>query len=44
MAGRLALGSLLPGIGSGLDSLRIGRSPYRSLGLILMMYPVLAKV
>jgi len=45
MAGGLALGSLLPGIESGLDSLRIGTiSLPIALGLILMMYPVLAKV
>ncbi|MCB0868747.1 MAG: ACR3 family arsenite efflux transporter [Solirubrobacterales bacterium] len=45
MAGGLALGSLLPGIESALDSLRIGTiSLPIALGLILMMYPVLAKV
>lgn len=45
MAGGLALGSLLPGIESGLDSLRIGTiSLPIAVGLILMMYPVLAKV
>ncbi len=45
MAGGLAVGSLLPGIESGLDSLRIGTiSLPIALGLILMMYPVLAKV
>ncbi len=45
MAGGLALGSLLPGIESTLDSLRIGTiSLPIALGLILMMYPVLARV
>lgn len=45
MVGGLALGSLLPGIESGLDSMRIGTiSLPIALGLILMMYPVLAKV
>jgi ACR3 family arsenite transporter len=45
MAGGLALGSLLPGIESALDSLRVGTiSLPIALGLILMMYPVLAKV
>ncbi|MBN8867175.1 MAG: ACR3 family arsenite efflux transporter [Solirubrobacterales bacterium] len=45
MAGGLALGSFLPGIESALDSLRIGTiSLPIALGLILMMYPVLAKV
>lgn len=45
MGGGLALGSLLPGIESALDSLRVGTiSLPIALGLILMMYPVLAKV
>ena len=45
MAGGLALGSLLPGIDSALDSLRVGTvSLPIALGLVLMMYPVLAKV
>jgi ACR3 family arsenite transporter len=45
MAGGLALGSLIPGIEDGLDALRIGTiSLPIALGLILMMYPVLARV
>jgi ACR3 family arsenite transporter len=45
MAGGLVLGSIVPGIEGTLDSLRIGTiSLPIALGLILMMYPVLAKV
>ena len=45
MALGLGLGSLLPGLNSTLDSMRIGTvSLPIALGLILMMYPVLAKV
>lgn len=45
MAGGLALGSLVPGIDDALDELRIGTvSLPIALGLLLMMYPVLAKV
>ena len=45
MAAGLALGSLPPGIEPALDALRIGTiSLPIALGLILMMYPVLAKV
>lgn len=45
MAGGLLLGSFLPGLEDALDSLRIGTiSLPIFLGLLLMMYPVLAKV
>jgi ACR3 family arsenite transporter len=45
MAGGLALGSLVPSLNDGLDRLRIGTvSLPIALGLLLMMYPVLAKV
>ena len=45
MASGLALGTLVPGIEDGLDALRIGTiSLPIALGLLLMMYPVLAKV
>jgi ACR3 family arsenite transporter len=45
MAAGLALGSLVAGLDDALDSLRIGTvSLPIALGLILMMYPVLAKV
>jgi arsenite transporter len=45
MAGGLALGSLVPGIDEALDRLAIGTvSLPIALGLLLMMYPVLAKV
>jgi ACR3 family arsenite transporter len=41
----LGLGSLLPGLNDALDSLRVGTvSLPIALGLLLMMYPVLAKV
>jgi ACR3 family arsenite transporter len=45
MAGGLALGSLVPGINDALEALQIGTiSLPIALGLLLMMYPVLAKV
>ncbi|HEX5800125.1 MAG TPA: ACR3 family arsenite efflux transporter [Gaiellaceae bacterium] len=45
MAAGLALGSLIPSLNDGLDRLRIGTvSLPIALGLLLMMYPVLAKV
>jgi ACR3 family arsenite transporter len=45
MAAGLALGSVAPGLNDGLDRLRVGTvSLPIALGLLLMMYPVLAKV
>jgi ACR3 family arsenite transporter len=45
MAAGLALGALVPGLDDALDALRIGTvSLPIALGLLLMMYPVLAKV
>ena len=45
MAGGLALGSLLPGLNDALDTLRVGTvSLPIAVGLLLMMYPVLAKI
>jgi ACR3 family arsenite transporter len=45
MAAGLALGALVPSLNDGLDRLRIGTvSLPIALGLLLMMYPVLAKV
>jgi ACR3 family arsenite transporter len=45
MAGGLALGALVPGLDDALDAMRIGTvSLPIALGLLLMMYPVLAKV
>lgn len=45
MAAGLALGALIPGLNDALDHLRIGTvSLPIALGLLLMMYPVLAKV
>jgi ACR3 family arsenite transporter len=45
MAAGLALGALIPGFDDALDSLRIGTvSLPIAIGLLLMMYPVLAKV
>ncbi len=45
MAGGLALGSLIPGVKDLLDSLQVGTvSLPIALGLLAMMYPVLAKV
>jgi ACR3 family arsenite transporter len=45
MAAGLALGALIPSLNDGLDRLRVGTvSVPIALGLLLMMYPVLAKV
>jgi ACR3 family arsenite transporter len=45
MAGGLGVGSLIPSLDDGLDRLRIGTvSLPIAIGLLLMMYPVLAKV
>ncbi len=45
MAGGVVLGSLIPRLNDGLDTLRVGTiSLPIALGLLLMMYPVLAKV
>ncbi len=45
MAAGLGLGSLVPGLDDGLNELRVGTvSLPIALGLLLMMYPVLAKV
>ncbi len=45
MAAGLALGSLVPGLDDALDALQLGSvSVPIALGLLLMMYPVLAKV
>ncbi len=45
MAAGLALGALIPGLDDALDSLRVGSvSLPIAIGLLLMMYPVLAKV
>ncbi|MBI4172461.1 MAG: hypothetical protein HY511_06850, partial [Actinobacteria bacterium] len=45
MAAGLSLGSLLPGLSGALDRLRVGTvSLPIAAGLLLMMYPVLAKV
>ena len=45
MAAGLALGALIPSLNDGLDTLRVGTvSLPIALGLLLMMYPVLAKV
>jgi ACR3 family arsenite transporter len=41
----LVLGRLVPGLNEGLDTVRVGQTSLPiALGLILMMYPVLAKV
>ncbi|MFI7055496.1 ACR3 family arsenite efflux transporter [Streptosporangium canum] len=45
MAAGLLLGRLVPGLGAALDAIRVGDvSLPIALGLLLMMYPVLAKV
>ncbi len=45
MAGGLALGRLLPGVQGALDAVKVGQTSLPiALGLLLMMYPVLAKV
>jgi ACR3 family arsenite transporter len=45
MAGGLLLGRLLPGLDDALDTVKIGQTSLPiALGLLLMMYPVLAKV
>lgn len=45
MAAGLGLGALIPSLNNGLDKLRVGTvSLPIALGLLLMMYPVLAKV
>ncbi|MEV6867840.1 ACR3 family arsenite efflux transporter [Streptosporangium subroseum] len=45
MAAGLLLGRLIPGLGTALDAVRVGDvSLPIALGLLLMMYPVLAKV
>ncbi len=45
MAGGLALGSVIPGLNDFLDELKVGTvSLPIAIGLLLMMYPVLAKV
>ncbi|MFN8123876.1 MAG: ACR3 family arsenite efflux transporter [Thermoleophilia bacterium] len=45
MAAGLALGALIPGLDDALDALRVGTvSLPIAIGLLLMMYPVLAKV
>ena len=45
MAGGLLLGRLVPGVQGALDAVKIGQTSLPiALGLLLMMYPVLAKV
>ncbi|MEU0479221.1 arsenical-resistance protein, partial [Streptosporangium sp. NPDC006013] len=45
MAGGLLLGRLVPGLNSALEAVKIGEiSLPIALGLLLMMYPVLAKI
>jgi len=45
MAGGLALGRLFPALQSALDAVKVGQTSLPiALGLLLMMYPVLAKV
>ena len=45
MIGGIVLGTLIPGLNDGLDRLRVGTiSLPIAIGLLLMMYPVLAKV
>ena len=45
MAGGLVLGSLVPGLNDALEEMQVGTvSLPIAIGLLLMMYPVLAKV
>lgn len=45
MVGGLALGRLVPGLDEALDAVKVGQTSLPiALGLLLMMYPVLAKV
>ena len=45
MAGGLLLGRLVPSVQTGLDAVKVGQTSLPiALGLLLMMYPVLAKV
>ncbi|HET7901753.1 MAG TPA: ACR3 family arsenite efflux transporter [Candidatus Nanopelagicales bacterium] len=45
MAGGLLLGRLVPSVQNGLDTVKVGQTSLPiALGLLLMMYPVLAKV
>jgi ACR3 family arsenite transporter len=45
MAAGLAIGRLLPGVQAALDAVKVGQTSLPiALGLLLMMYPVLAKV
>lgn len=45
MAGGLALGRMFPALQAGLDAVKVGQTSLAiALGLLLMMYPVLAKV
>lgn len=45
MAGGLLLGRYVPGVGAVLDAVRVGQTSLPiALGLLVMMYPVLAKV
>ena len=45
MAGGLLLGRLVPGVQTALDAVKVGQTSLPiALGLLLMMYPVLAKV
>ena len=45
MAGGLLLGRLVPGVQSALDAVKVGQTSLPiAVGLLLMMYPVLAKV
>jgi arsenite transporter len=45
MAGGLLLGRLVPRVQSALDAVKVGQTSLPiALGLLLMMYPVLAKV
>ncbi len=45
MVAGLVLGSIVPGLNDGLDAVKVGQTSLPiALGLLLMMYPVLAKV